>query len=554
MKREFTGTLVALGIGWLCLAQSSEAPPKFEAADVHPSAQAAGQQFVRTSTRNGRYEVKAAMMVDLIHIAYGFDADKILGGPNWLELDRFDISAKIPAETSNDMQKQMLRSLIEERFKLVTHKDTKPLATYVLTMGKKTQLKEAADSGETGCKPKAASGAPTEGSVRIMTMNQDGQSTVINLGPGMTIQYQCRNLTMEAFAASLRGLMGANLGPNAVVDETGLKGKWDFDLSFSMALFGPMASDTGERVTIFSAVEKQLGLKLEEKPIPTPVLVVDSVERRPTANPPGTADLLPPAPAATEFEVGTIKPTDASTRMSRFMIQPGGRVMIEGMPLQFIINRAFNTNNNQAVVGLPSSMAMDRYDVVAKLPADVAPFVGQGDMDAVSKPLLALVTDRFQMKYHTEDRPVAAYSLTAGKPKIKKADPAGRIFCRNTNAPAPAPPGTREIRCQNVTMAQFAERLQYQTQELSWPVEDATGLEGTWDLDLTFSMRAGMSFGGRGGDAGGGINAVPSASDPTGELTLFEAIEKELGLKLEKQKRTLPVVVIDHIGPKPTDN
>lgn len=554
MNREFTGTLVALGAGWLCLAQSSEAPPKFEAADVHPSAKAAGQQFVRSSTRNGRYEVKAGTMVDLIHIAYGFDVDKILGGPNWLELDRFDISAKVPPETSNDVQKKMLRSLLEERFKLVTHKDTQPLVTHVLTVGKKPQLKEAAGSGETGCKPKTASGAPTEGGMRIMSSNQDGQSTVINLGPGMTIQYQCRNMTMEAFADGLRGMMGANLGPNAVVDETGLKGKWDFDLSFSMALFGPMLSDTGEHVTIFSAVEKQLGLKLEEKPIPTPVLVVDSVERQPSANPPGTAAVLPPAPAVTEFEVGAIKPTDANTRMFRFTIQPGGRVMFEGVPLQFIINRAFNTNNNQAVVGLPSSMAMNRYDVVAKLPADVAPFVGPGDMDVVAKPLLALVTDRFQMKYHTEDRPVTAYSLTAGKPKMKKADPASRIFCRNTNAPAPAPPGTREIKCQNVTIAQFAERLQFQTQELSWPVEDATGLEGTWDLDLTFSMRAGMSFGGRGGDAGGGSNAVPSASDPTGGLTLFEAIEKELGLKLEKQKRTLPVFVIDHIEPKPTDN
>ena len=150
--------------------------------------------------------------------------------------------------------------------------------------------------------------------MRIMTMNQDGQSTAINLGPGMTIQYQCRNMTMEAFAAAMRGMMGANLGPDAVVDETGLKGKWDFDLSFSMALFGPMLSDTGEHITISSAVEKQLGLKLEEKPIPTPVLVVDSVDRRPTANPPGTAEVLPPAPAVTEFEVGTIKPTDSTTR------------------------------------------------------------------------------------------------------------------------------------------------------------------------------------------------------------------------------------------------
>ena len=159
MKRKFAGTLIALS-AWLCLAQSSEAPAKFEAADVHPSARTAGQQFVRTSTRNGRYEVKAGTMVDLIHTAYGVDTNKILGGPNWLELDRFDVSAKIPPETSVDLQKQMLRSLLEERFKLVSHKDTQPLTTHVLIAGKKPQLKEAAGSGESGCKPRAASASP----------------------------------------------------------------------------------------------------------------------------------------------------------------------------------------------------------------------------------------------------------------------------------------------------------------------------------------------------------------------------------------------------------
>ena len=68
----------------------------------------------------------------------------------------------------------MLQSLLEERFKLVVHKDTKPLPTYALTVGKKPQLKEADGTEETGCKPQTASGAPTEGGVRLMMSNANG--------------------------------------------------------------------------------------------------------------------------------------------------------------------------------------------------------------------------------------------------------------------------------------------------------------------------------------------------------------------------------------------
>jgi uncharacterized protein (TIGR03435 family) len=103
-------------------------------------------------------------------------------------------------------------------------------------------------------------------------------------------------------------------------------------------------------------------------------------------------------------------------------------------------------------------------------------------------------------------------------------------------------------------MAQFTDHLQYMSPELSWPVADATGIEGTWDFTLTFSMNFGMPMMTRGGgDAGaaGGPSAVP---DPSGGLTIFEAVEKQLGLKLEKQKRTVPVIVIDHLEQKPTEN
>jgi len=318
-----------------------------------------------------------------------------------------------------------------------------------------------------------------------------------------------------------------------------------------------MMGETGDRISIFAALEKQLGLKLEERQVPTPVLVVDSVNRKPAENPPGVAEALPPIAAPTEFEVASIKPTDPSTRMSRFQMQPGGRLVVEGMPWRFLINRAFNTNNNDQVAGVPASMLLDRYDIAAKLPAGAS--LGPMDMDAMAAPLLALLVDRFQMKYHTEERPVTAYSLVSAKPKMKKADPASRISCQNTNAPPGAPPGSRVFKCQNITMALFAERLQNMAPDLSWPVLDATGIEGGWDFTLTFSMRAMMgapmmAAQARVGDAGPATSAVPSAADPTDGYTLFEAMEKQLGLKLEKQKRTMPVTVIDHIEPKPADN
>src|SRR5205823_6274653 len=157
--------------------------------------------------RAGRYELKNATMVDLVRTAYNFDPDKVLGGPSWLEMDRYDILAKVPPDSTPETQKLMLQSLLDERFHLVVHKDTKPLPTYALTVGKKLQLKEADGSGETGCKPQAASGATPEGGVRLM-MSMNGVATTLNLGPGMTIQYVCRNMTMAAFAEGMRGMIG----------------------------------------------------------------------------------------------------------------------------------------------------------------------------------------------------------------------------------------------------------------------------------------------------------------------------------------------------------
>jgi uncharacterized protein (TIGR03435 family) len=555
MNRAITATLWSGLAAGVAFGQTPDALPKFEAADVHVSAKTQNP-FARTSpVRAGRYEIKFASIADLVRIAYSFDFDKVVGGPSWLELDRFDIIAKVPAESTPEMHKQMLQSVLAERFKLVTHKETRPLPTYSL-VARKPNLKEAAGTEDTGCHPAQATGAPQEGGIRLMSMNSNGQQTTINLGPGMTVTYQCRNVSMATFASSLRSMMGASLPTsNPVLDETGIKGNYNFDLKYSMSLFGPLPGDPADRIPFQTAIEKQLGLKLEEKQTPTPVIVVDSVERKPSDNPPGTAEALPPLPVPTSFEVASIKPSAPDTRMSRMTTQPGGRLVIDGMPLSFIVSRAFNTFNNDELVGLPAFAQNDRYDIIAKIPGSIGAAPGFMDMDVLGPLVLDLLKERFGLKYHKDEREMTAYSLVAAKPKMKKAEPNSRTNCKTPNPPPGAPSGSRLLVCQNVTMAYLAERLQRMTPDLSWPIADKTGLEGGWDLSLTFSMRPMMMMGpGPRPAEGGGGAAMPAASDPTGGQTIFEAIEKQLGLKLEKGKRSMPVYVIDHIEQKPTEN
>jgi len=548
---RFLGWIFSSGV---ILAQSAVPAPQFDAADVHVSAKAQNP-FFRNIPGRGRYELRQATMVDLIRTAYGVDADKVLAGPNWLEMDRYDVIARMPADAAPDSQKEMLQSLLADRFQLVIHKDTRPLPTYVLTAGKKPQIKEADGAGDTGCRPQAPPGPPAEGRVQLMMGTASGPPQQITLGPGMTIHYQCRNMTMAAFADALRTMLGANVGLNAVLDQTGLEGAWNFDVKWSMQFVGPV-TNSGDRISTAEALEKQLGLKLEQKSVPASVIVVDSVNEKPTANPPEVAKDFPALPIPTEFEVADVKPTDPNASPNgRFQFMPGGRLVVQAMSLRFLVSRAFSTGfgmNYDSIAGLPKWAETERFDITAKVPAGGPPL----DTDSVMPLMRALLVDRFKMAWHNEEKPMSAYSLVAGKPKMKKADPASRIYCKFPPPPAGAPPGTRLLACQNTTMAQLAERLQYMAPGLEWPVLDATGLEGTWDFTLTFGPSMGAGGPIRGGtEAGPGApNAMPAASEPVSGHTLFQAIEKQLGLKLELQKRPIPVIVIDHIEQKATEN
>jgi uncharacterized protein (TIGR03435 family) len=492
--------------------------------------------------RGGRYDLRRATMVDLIRIAYSVDPDTVLGGPNWLETDRFDVIAKAPPITSPEVVKQMLQALLADRFKLVLHKDMKPLPAFVLTLGKgKPKLKESDGSGNTGCQ---------------------GQPQKPEPGTVPYAMVSCRNVTMDAFAQNLRLMAGAYM-TNPVVNSTGLQGSWDFDIKWTgRALLAQAGADA---ITIFDAVDKQLGLKLEPQKAPAPVLVVDSVNEKPTENPPEvTRNLLPSPPA--EFEVAVVKPS-APDAIPMFRVLPSGQVNVQAVTLKMLIAFAWNFdfNTTDMIVGAPKFLDSNRFDITAKASTITGGPVNavQVDIDDLRVMLRALLADRFKLATHNEDRPVTAYDLVAVKPRLKKADPENRTRWkegpgsdgkdpRNTS-----PTLSRLVNCQNMTMAQFAELLQkIAPGYIHSPVLDATGLEGAWDFTLSFSASNLLqSSPGRGGDAGqqaGG--AAPTASDPNGALSLFDAINKQLGLKLEEKKRPVSVLVIDHVEPKPTEN
>jgi uncharacterized protein (TIGR03435 family) len=523
MKRGLWIALLALLSG-AAFSQSTDNPSAFESADVHVSAPSANPTMRGGSLRGGRYEVRTATMVDLIGAAYSIEPDKILGGPSWLDWDRFDVFAKAPSTTRENLR-LMLQNLLADRFKLAVHKDIKPMPAFVLIAGKgKPKMKEAAGSGETGCH-----GVPQ------------------NPAQG-TIPYQvvsCHGVTMALLADTLGEWGGGTYFADPVVDQTGIGGAWDFELKWTQR--NRLAQAGSDGISLFDAVEKQLGLKLEARKTPLPVLIVDSVNQKPTPNDPSVTARIPPPPP-TEFEVATIKPSAPGATGQNGRIQ-NGRIDLQNFTLKQLMQIAWDLgNSDDMVVGIPKTAESAHYDVVAKVAASGPVNAQDIDFDTLRLMLRGLLEERFSLKAHIEDRPVSAYTMTAAKQtKLQKADPQNRTNCKSGAGSNPML--NRLITCQNMTLTQFATTLQDMASGyVKAPIKDATGIEGSWDISVSFSgvgLLPGARF---------DPNANSETSDPNGSLTLPEAMQKQLGLKLQMEKRPIPVLVVDHVNEKPAEN
>jgi uncharacterized protein (TIGR03435 family) len=497
--------------------------------------------YTRTTFHSGLFVMRQANIVDLIARAYAVDPGNILGGPSWLESGRFDIFARTPPHTSPQIANQMLRTLLADRFHLVVHTSSKPQPAYVLTVAKGgPTLTESDGSADSDC--------------RYIDPPSNLPATTVPL-----YTFSCHNIAMETFAQDLHAWAGDYLD-HPVVDATGLAGAWDFDIKFHSK--GRYARAGADGISIFDAVDKQLGLKLEAKTAPTPVLIVDRADQTPTPNPANVAELLPPPPPP-EFEVATVRPSSPGEKPAPGRID-GGQASLQAGTLQMMITYAWDITD-EMLVGAPKWVATDHFDIVAKAasnPEDSGPGAPPIYPDDLRQMVRKLLEARFNLVAHQEQRPIDAYTLIAANPRLRQADPAGRTGCKEgpgDDAKDPRltnPSLDRLVTCRNVTIAQFAAQLiTIANGYIRIPVLDATGIAGAYDFTLSFSSAARL------GNATAAVSSsaassqeAPSAPDPGGGVSLADAINKTLGLKLIQQKRPVPVLVIDHIQEKPTEN
>jgi uncharacterized protein (TIGR03435 family) len=232
------------------LPNLAQTPQAFDVASVKRLPPPVGGVRSSMNLSPGRLTCSNVNLRKLIVQAYGLK-DFQLSGPEWLNSEIYDIAATMPPSTSTDQVLLMLQSLLAERFQLKLHRETKEVPMYALVVGK------------TGLKIK-------EG--------EFGHSSTSAVPGRVTAQ----KIPMAKLADFLSGQLGS-----PVTDMTGMKGFFDFTLEWTPeARPDELAatSDNSPGASIFTAIQEQLGLKLEARKGPLEMLVIDHVEKVPTGN------------------------------------------------------------------------------------------------------------------------------------------------------------------------------------------------------------------------------------------------------------------------------
>lgn len=224
----------------------------FEVATIKPNASGGGSSS--TNSRNGFLLITNQTLRNMIQYAYNVRDFQISGGPGWMGSDRYDVAAK-PENGAHDQQmKQMLQTLLADRFQLRFHRETREGAVYALFVGKNgPRLQPAKESN--------SSSGITSG-----RNSTTGLSTLSG-----------KRASLDEIAASLSARLG-----RPVFDKTGLTDKFDFELSWAQDLTPPGAGTPSPAVSgpsLFTAVQEQLGLRLESQKGPIEILVIDQVSR-----------------------------------------------------------------------------------------------------------------------------------------------------------------------------------------------------------------------------------------------------------------------------------
>ncbi len=246
----------------------AQPPARFEVASIKPSpppVPGKGAPIVHGgpgSSDPGLATFENIDLLSLIAMAYGVNRHQ-LAGPDWLGGARFNITARVPAFATVGEYREMLQSLLAERFRLAIHHEQREVQIAELVVAKNgPKLKESAvdPPAADGLQPPPPRAGPPPG----------------YHGP---VSLTLSNESMERFAARLSGLFD-----QPVIDNTGLSGRYDITLRALVGSNPPAADDVNATPTLMDAVQTQLGLKLVPKKSLVDVLVVDHVEKTPTEN------------------------------------------------------------------------------------------------------------------------------------------------------------------------------------------------------------------------------------------------------------------------------
>jgi uncharacterized protein (TIGR03435 family) len=284
---KITIALLTISAGLSLSAQ--EAPPRaardvFEVASIKLNTSGESIAGLRRIT-GGRVEATHIQRDALISIAHPLQVFELQGGPPWLTTDRWDVFAKIdgdpppapPGSQTADAIMLATRALLADRFKLSMHRETRDIESYRLVMARQDRrpgpgLRQSTYdcAGFVRAQDEAAKGGPPAATPNTPDHMVCGMRVSVN-----RIQFGGRPLSVL-----LNVLIP--MTQRRVVDETGLTGNWEFDISFN-----PPAPPPGIDVppaaidapSLFTVLQEQLGLKLESARVPMSVMVIDRVER-----------------------------------------------------------------------------------------------------------------------------------------------------------------------------------------------------------------------------------------------------------------------------------
>lgn len=253
--------IVSLFLFNACLAftQPAPAPPAFDVASVKVDTAGTNQGMGRGAMGRGREIITPSPSgISMINvplrsvIQWAYHVQPVqVSGPGWLDVDRYDVVAKAAAAVPEDQLRQMMQTLLAERFKLALHRESKEMLAYVITVAKTgLKIKESTSEGDMDIQPSGRAGANIQ------------RATVPKLADLLSVPLQA-----------------------PVIDQTGLAGRYDFTLDLSNFLDPTTPVGINDVISIFiQGAQQQLGIKIDEKKVPVEMLMVDRAEKVPVEN------------------------------------------------------------------------------------------------------------------------------------------------------------------------------------------------------------------------------------------------------------------------------